>query len=145
MTTIRHILSHKGSQVLSVSRKATVLEAAQLMNHHRIGAVVVLEGAQLVGIFTERDVLQKVVAQARDPVSTLVEQVMTDQVVCCTPRTTLEEARGAMKNRRIRHLPVMDGDGRLLGLVSIGDMNAHEATDQERTIYLLKEYLFGRT
>lgn len=105
---------------------------------------MVLDGIELVGIFTERDVLQKVVAQGRDPVRTLVEEVMTGQVVCCTPETTLEEARGAMKNRRLRHLPVMDGDGHLLGLVSIGDMNAHQATDQERTIYLLQEYVFGR-
>jgi len=144
MITIQNILAHKGSQVWSVSRNATVLEAAMLMSHHRIGALVVIEGANVVGIFTERDVLQKIVAQKRDPANTLVEEVMTDQVVCCTLETTLDEARGALKNRHIRHLPVMDGAGQLVGVVSIGDMNAHLATDQERTIYLLQEYLFGR-
>ena len=69
---------------------------------------------------------------------------MTMEVLCCTLETTLEEVRGVMKNRRIRHLPVVDGDHRLEGLVSIGDLNAHEATSQEQTIYLLHEYLYGR-
>ena len=70
---------------------------------------------------------------------------MTAEVLCCTQETTVEEARGVMKNRRIRHLPVVDGGRRLQGLVSIGDLNAHEATSQEQTIYLLHEYLYGRT
>ena len=69
---------------------------------------------------------------------------MTTEVVCCTPETTIAEARGAMKNRRVRHLPLVDGDHRLLGLISIGDLNAFEAASREETIFWMHEYLYGR-
>jgi CBS domain-containing protein len=144
MATVRDILSRKDSHVFTVGRQATVLDAALLMNEHRIGALVVLESGRVAGMFTERDVLQRVVAGQRDPKQTLVEEVMTSEIVCCTTATTIAEARGAMKNRRIRHLPVVDGEQQLLGMVSIGDLNAFEASDAEQTIYLLQEYLYGR-
>jgi CBS domain-containing protein len=144
MVTVSEILANKGSNVISVARDATVLQAALVMNEHRVGSVVVLEHGQIVGMFTERDVLRRIVAERRDPSTTLVSEVMTTEVVCCTLNTTVEEARGSMKNRRIRHLPVVDGDHRMLGLISIGDLNAYQATTQEQTIYLLHEYLYGR-
>ena len=144
MGTVREIVSRKGSQVWSVGKDATVLDAALLMNEHRIGALVVLEDGRVAGMFTERDVLRRVVADRRDPATTPVAEVMTHEIVVCTPATPLEEARGVMKNRRIRHLPVLDNDGRLLGLVSIGDLNAHQEHAQERHIHLLNEYLYGR-
>jgi CBS domain-containing protein len=145
MGTVREILSRKGGQVWSVGREATVLDAALLMNEHRVGALVVLEDGRVAGMFTERDVLRRIVASQRDPSRTRVAEVMTEEVFCGTLETSIEEARGAMKNRRIRHLPLVDGDRRLLGLISIGDLNAHEATSQEQTIHLLQEYLYGRT
>ena len=114
------------------------------MTEHRIGAVLVLDGERIVGMFSERDILQRVVAEGRDPTQTRVSDVMTVEVACCTLDTTLEEARGAMKNRRIRHLPVVDGDDHLLGLISIGDLNAFQVAHQEQTIFLLNEYLYGR-
>jgi CBS domain-containing protein len=144
MGTVREILGRKGSQVWSVGKEATVLDAALLMNEHRVGALVVLEEGRVAGMFTERDVLQRIVAARRDPVTTRVAEVMTEEVVCGTLETSVEEARGAMKNRRIRHLPLVDGDRRLLGLISIGDLNAHEVSTQELTIHLLQEYLYGR-
>ncbi len=144
MVKVREILAIKGSQVVSVSKEATVLEAALVMNEHRVGAVVVIDEGHIAGMFTERDILRRIVAERRDPMTTTVAQVMTAEVICCTPETTIEEARGAMKNRRIRHLPVVDGDQRLLGLISIGDLNAHQATAQEQTIHLLQQYLYGR-
>jgi len=103
-----------------------------------------VENGRVAGMFTERDVLQRVVGEERDPARTPVGEVMTPDIVCCTPETTIEEARGAMKNRRVRHLPLVDGDGRLHGLISIGDLNAYETSSQEQTIYLLHEYLYGR-
>jgi CBS domain-containing protein len=115
-----------------------------LMNEHRIGALVVVDAERIVGMFTERDVLMRVVAEQRDPASTLVADVMTTNVVCCTPETTLEEARGAMRDRRIRHLPVLGYDGRLIGLISIGDLNAKLQATQEQTLFLLTEYIYGR-
>ena len=145
MITVKTILAGKGPHVWSIGRGASVLEAAQMMTEHKIGALVVLEGGELVGMFTERDVLHRVVSQRRDPAATPVGEVMTADVYCCTPETTLDEARGVMKNRRFRHLPVVDGDRRLLGLVSIGDLNAHLAASQELTIHHLKEYVAGRT
>jgi CBS domain-containing protein len=144
MATVRDILTRKGSHVWAIGKGATVLDAALLMNEHKIGALVVLDQGEVVGMFTERDVLVRVVAARRDPAETRVEEVMTREVVCCTPETTLDEARGAMKNRRIRHLPVVDGGRKLLGLASIGDLNAFHADSQEQTIHLLNEYLYGR-
>lgn len=144
MATVRDILAKKGSQVLSLDGDETILQAAQFMTEHRIGAVLVLDGERIAGMFSERDILQRVVAEGRDPSQTKVEEVMTAEVACCTPDTSLEEARGAMKNRRIRHLPVVDGDDHLLGLISIGDLNAYQVAHQEQTIFLLNEYLYGR-
>jgi CBS domain-containing protein len=144
MVKVQEILANKGSQVVSVGKDATVLDAALVMNEHRVGAVVVLDQDHIAGMFTERDVLRRVVGDRRDPTTTTVAEVMTVEVICCTPETSIEEARGAMKNRRIRHLPVVDGDSHLLGLISIGDLNAYQATAQEQTIHLLHEYLYGR-
>jgi len=145
MATVMDILAVKGSSVLTIGKDATVLQAALLMNEHKVGALVVMENDVMAGMFTERDVLRRVVGEQRDPATTKVADVMTSEVICCTPQTQLEEARGAMKNRRIRHLPVIGPDRRLLGLVSIGDLNAHQMTSQEHTIHLMHEYLYGRS
>jgi CBS domain-containing protein len=144
MTMVRDILAKKGSHVWSLGPQATVLEAARFMAENRIGAVLVLDGERLVGMFSERDILQRVVAEGRDPSRSTVGEVMTTEVACCTPDTSIEEARGAMKNRRIRHLPVIDGNERLLGVISIGDLNAFQVAHQEQTIFLMSEYLYGR-
>lgn len=143
MSTVREILATKGDTIVSVGPDATVLNAAIVMNEHRIGSVVVMDQGRIVGMFTERDVLQRVVSQQRHPATTRVAEVMSTEIVCCTPETTVVEARNAMKNRRIRRLPVVH-DGQVLGLISIGDLNAVEAVDHERTIHLLQEYLYGR-
>jgi CBS domain-containing protein len=144
MATVREILARKGSHVSTVGPGATVLEAALLMNEHKIGSLVVIDAGQVVGMFTERDVLRRVVGEQRHPAQTRVGDVMTTEVICCTPETTIAEARGAMKNRRVRHLPLVDAERRLQGLISIGDLNAYETSDHEQTIYLLQEYIYGR-
>lgn len=144
MDTVRSLLAKKGSHVWSVGRGATVLQGALLMREHHVGCLVVLDQDRVMGIFTERDILERVVADQRDPSQTSVAEVMTEEVFCCTPATPLAEARSAMRDRRLRHLPVMDGEGRLIGLVSIGDLNAHLAADQEQTIFALHEYMYGR-
>jgi CBS domain-containing protein len=144
MATVHDILAVKGPHVQTIGPDASVLDAALLMNEHKIGSLVVTDSGRLAGIISERDILQRVVAVRRDPAATSVREVMTGEVVCGRPDTTLDEVRGAMKNRRIRHLPVLDGDGGLLGLVSIGDLNAHQAHDQEVTIHILQEYIQGR-
>jgi CBS domain-containing protein len=144
MATVRDILAVKGTQVLFIDPGATVLDAAMLMNEHKIGSLGVMEEGYLIGIITERDILQRVVVPRRDPGQTPVREVMTTEVVCCQPHTSLAEARGVLKNRRIRHLPVVDELKRLCGMISIGDLNAHDAHDHEMTIHILEEYIHGR-
>jgi len=144
MATVGEILAVKGSQVLSIGPDASVLDAATLMNEHKVGSLVVMDAGRLIGIITERDMLQRVLVTRRDPVSASVSDVMTSEVVCCQPHTTLEEARSVLKNRRIRHLPVLDQCEQLLGVISIGDLNAYQADDHERTICILHDYIYGR-
>jgi CBS domain-containing protein len=144
MATAKDILAVKGPHVLSIGPEATVLDAAVLMNEHKVGSLLVLSGGTLIGIITERDILTRVVVPRRDPGETSVQDVMTTELVCCQPHTPLHEARGTLKNRRIRHLPVVDEDRRLHGIISIGDLNAHEAHDHELTIHVLHEYIYGR-
>ena len=145
MATVQDILSAKSSKVLTTRRDATVLDAINKMNEHGVGALVVCEGTNVVGMFTERDVLKKVAVSDRSPRDILVEDVMTHDAVCTGPREDLDEVRTVMKNRRFRHLPVCDEhDGHLLGLISIGDLNAFEASHREATIHFLSEYIYGR-
>ena len=143
MPTALEILSAKGMHVFSISPEATVLEATRRMNEHRIGAMMVLRGERVVGIFTERDVLH-VIGQERDPSEITVGEVMTRDVVCCGPDTTLEEMSEIMRSRRIRHIPICDEDAKLMGLISIGDINAHHASEQSMQIHYLNEYIYGR-
>jgi CBS domain-containing protein len=84
-----------------------------------------------------------VVVERLDPSDTLVGNVMTTEVICGRPYTSIDEARGVMKNRRLRHLPILTDDGVLMGLVSIGDLNAHETSSKEMTIHFLEEYIHG--
>jgi len=142
MTTVEDVLERKGRQVASIEQSATVMEAAQRMNERRIGSLIVADGDRVIGIFTERDVLIRVVAGGRDPAATRVSEVMTTPVACCTRHSTLDECRQVMRNKRIRHLPVVE-EGRLCGIISIGDVIAREVVEQEETIHYLNEYLHG--
>lgn len=140
MQTVRKILEHKGREVVSIDGEAKVIDAARLMNERHIGALVVIQGEKVVGIFTERDILNRVVAQRRDAAATTVHQVMTSPVACCSPDTGRAECRSVMRNRRIRHLPVVE-DERLVGIVSIGDILEDEGAEQQETIRYLYEYM----
>ena len=143
MATVQSILTGKGAQVVSFGVADSALTAARLMNERGIGGLVVTEGDRVIGIVTERDILRRVVASQRDPGATLIRDVMTTPVACCHPDTTLAECRGVMTSRRIRHLPVVDEKG-LCGIVTIGDLMAHEVTEHEATIEYLHSYIFGR-
>ena len=145
MAAVQEILKNKGQQVLSIGTRASSLEAALLMNSHKVGSLMVMEGQSVVGIITERDLLERVLAGRRDPAQTSVEDVMTAEVLCCQPHTSIDEARAVMKNRRVRHLPVVDDEGQVHGMISIGDLNAYEAYSQEQTIHVMTEYIHGRT
>jgi CBS domain-containing protein len=144
MATVRELISAKGSHVHMVPPTATVLDAIRTMNDRRIGAVVVGRGGRMEGIFTERDVLRRVVAEQRDVSAVPVSEVMTKDVICCDPETSVEEASRTMRDRRVRHLPICDGDRQVIGLVSIGDVNAFHANVQDATIQLLNDYVTAR-
>jgi CBS domain-containing protein len=142
VSTVRDILARKGSNVVSLPPSASALEAAQLMNERGIGAVLVVrEDGAVAGIFTERDVLRRVVAMQRHPRECPLVTVMTRDLVTCDVHTSLEECAAVMTARRVRHLPVMDGAGALAGLVSIGDLLAHRVAEQQDTITALERYI----
>jgi CBS domain-containing protein len=144
MTTARDLLARKKSVgVITVPPDATVKDAARLMHDHRIGALVVAEGESLRGIFTERDVLWRVVAQGRDAATTFVREVMTAEVIVVRPERELDEIEAILKHHRIRHLPVA-GDVGLLGMLSIGDVNAFRADADHQKVEYLTEYIYGR-
>ena len=143
MSNVQAIVSRKGSGVLTIEPQTTVLDASKLMNEHKVGALIVLENDRVCGMFTERDVLRRVVADQRDPATTRVQEVMTEKVVTCSPEIAIDCARNIFMEKRIRHLPVLDTDERLMGLISIGDLNAWELTGQEMKIAALEEYLYG--
>jgi CBS domain-containing protein len=145
MAAVQEILTKKGQEILSIGTQSTALDAALLMNRHKVGSLLVMAEQTFVGIITERDLLERVLVMRRDPAQTPVEDVMTTEVLCCQPHTSIEEARAVMKNRRVRHLPVVDEEGQLHGLISIGDLNAYEAYSQEQTIHVMTEYIHGRT
>jgi CBS domain-containing protein len=141
MATLRDLLDLKGREVIAVHPADSVLRAAHLMNERNIGGVVVLEGDRLAGIFTERDVLRRVVAPGLDPATTPVSVVMSTPVVTCPPELTVDDCAALMTNRGIRHLPVRDTTG-LVGMVSIRDLLAHKVGEQEATIEQMNHYLF---
>ena len=145
MSTLSEILREKeGSPLLSIEHGASVLDAVHRMNDCSVGALIVNEVGRMIGIFTERDVLRRVVGKQLDPATVCVGEVMTGRVICCTPATSIDEARELMRAQRIRHLPVLDSEGDVVGVISIGDLNAYQTTHQETTIHYLHEYLHGR-
>lgn len=145
MARVADILGQKGGEVHTVRRDISVLDATHRMNAHGVGAVVVTDDQQCVqGIFTERDVLRRVVGKQRDPATTAVGDAMTVEVACCAPQMEVEDVRALMMQRRIRHLPVVDAEGKLMGVISIGDVNAHFANSHEIQLQHLREYISGR-
>lgn len=141
MATLHDLLALKGHEVIAVQPADTVLQAANLMNDRNIGGVVVLEGDRLVGIFTERDVLRRVVAQGLDPTATTVAEVMTTSVITCPPELSLDDCATLMTTRGVRHLPVQDGSG-LTGLVTIRDLLAYKVSEQQATLEQMTHYLY---
>ncbi|HEY0707530.1 MAG TPA: CBS domain-containing protein, partial [Polyangia bacterium] len=124
----------------SVSPRASISDAIALMNEKNIGSVLVMDGERMVGIFTERDVLTRVVPRRLDPAKMPVSEVMTQRPVTIAPTATVEEAMMVVSDTRRRHLPVVDG-GRVIGMISIGDLNRWVVRDQKRTIDDLIDYV----
>ncbi|MFP5354099.1 MAG: CBS domain-containing protein [Gemmatimonadota bacterium] len=142
MATVQDLLDQKGNDVYSIGPLASVLDAAQLMNLRGVGGLLVLgEEGELLGVFTERDILRRVVAAGLDAARTRVGDVATRDVITCKPSTSLDECEAIMSSRRVRHLPVVGGDG-LHGIVTSGDVLAYRVAESTATIEYMNSYMF---
>ena len=141
-TSIATLLEQKGRDVRSVPTTVTVLEAVREMNRHKIGSVLVMDGTRLAGIFTERDVLLRVVGAEIDPVTTPITKVMSSTVLTITPETTVQQVMDIFTDRRCRHLPVIK-DGQVAGLISIGDVSRWVAGMHRAEAESLRQYIAG--
>jgi CBS domain-containing protein len=141
-TAISEILNYKGSNVWCVSPEATVFDAIQLMADHNIGALLVTEGKKLVGILSERDYTRKVILKGKASKQTAVREILSEDVISVTPNHTVEECLRLMTENRVRHLPVLD-DGKITGIVSIGDLVNWIISAQTSTIHQLQTYIGG--
>ena len=137
---VTQLLDEKNEGMEVVTPQTSIMDAVRRMNERQIGSVLVMEGKRLAGIFTERDVLTRVVPQRLDPTKTPVAEVMTRQPVVIPPTTTVQEAMMVVTDTRRRHLPVVE-DGQVLGMVSSGDLTRWVVKDQQRTIDDLFDYV----
>jgi CBS domain-containing protein len=142
MQTVRDILKAKGSEVWSVEPDATVFEALQRMAEKEVGALVVTQGAQILGLISERDYARKIILLGRASPTTLVREIMTSPVIYIHRDQAIEECMSLMTEKRTRHLPVIE-DGKLVGLISIGDIVKSIIADQQFIIEQLVRYVSG--
>lgn len=140
MRTVKQLLQAKTHGILSIAPDARVYDALQLMADRNVGALLVMDAGRLVGIITERDYARKVILKGKSSLDTPVREIMTGEVVCVQASQTAEACMALITDKRIRHLPVMDGD-KLIGVVSIGDLVKDVISDQEFTIQQLESYI----
>jgi len=142
MHSVRHLLQEKGNQVWSIAPRATVYEALELMAKKNVGALLVVESGDVVGMFTERDYARKVILQGRSSKTTTVGELMTRNVLYVSPDDTMENCMAIMTDKHLRHLPVMEKE-KLVGIVSIGDVVKAIISAHEFTIRELERYITG--
>ena len=142
MKLVQHLLAAKGGDVISISPDASVLEAITLMADRSIGSLLVMQDGELKGIVTERDYARKVIVMGRSSESTPVSDIMSADVVTATAEQTVTKCMELMTNRRIRHLPVVEGD-EVVGMISIGDLVQAIIADQQQEIEQLESYISG--
>ena len=140
MKNVTQLLQAKGGEILSIGPDTRVFDALKLMAEKDIGALVVTDGDRLAGIISERDYARKVILHGKSSHEMLVREIMTAKVITVNPAQTVEECMALMTSKRIRHLPVTDGD-RLVGVLSIGDLVKEVIAEQEATIKQLESYI----
>ena len=140
MTVVRHLLDRKGRALFTIEPADPVLEAIRMMADHHVGALLVMRGTELAGIVSERDYARKVVLLGRSSAETPVWQIMTSPVITVSLHTPVQDCMRLMTERRIRHLPVIDG-GRVAGMISIGDLVKAVIEEQQQTIEQLESYI----
>ena len=142
MATVNQMLMSKGNEVYVISPDAMVLDALRMMAEKDVGALVIVDGDEMVGIFSERDYARKIALQGKSSRTTPVWAVMTDDVVCVSSDLTADKCMAIMTDKRIRHLPVLD-DGRLVGIISIGDVVKSIMSEQQVLIRHLEDYILS--
>lgn len=140
MLKVAEILKSKGNKIISVSPNTSVYDALVIMGQKNIGALMVMEQDELVGIFSERDYARKVVLVNRTSRETLISEIMTVTVITVSASDTIEHCMELMSGRKIRHLPVED-HGKVIGIISIGDVVTAIIESQKETISLLHDYI----
>jgi len=140
MKTVRQLLQSKGSTVYSVTPEASVFDALKLMADKNIGALLIVSGGKVAGIMSERDYARKVILHGKSSHDMLVREIMSEKVVTVQPEQTVEDCMTLMTGKRIRHLPVVNGD-KIVGLLSIGDLVKEVIAEQEQTIKQLESYI----
>jgi CBS domain-containing protein len=142
MNYVSAILQVKGKKVFTVSENTPLLDVLELMANKRIGAVLVMDGEKIAGIFSERDFARKVAKTKQIDLNMPVKELMTREVFVISPDETLDECMAVMSTTRIRHLPVVE-DGKLVGLISIGDVVQFSIEDKDLQIQNMEKYIFG--
>ncbi len=142
MITVGHILQEKGNRIWSVSPDTMVYDALTLMAEKNLGAVFVMDGAKIAGIFSERDYARKVTLKGKSSKETPVKEIMTKDVLFVRPNHSIEDCMALMTDKRIRHLPVMEGE-QLMGVISIGDVVKAIISEHEFVIKQLENYIAG--
>ena len=140
MKNVEQMLEGKGQQLLFVSPDATVFDALKLMAEKDVGALVVLDGEKLAGIFSERDYARKIILLGKSSKDTLVREIMTERVLCVRPEQTVQQCMALMTEKRIRHLPVLDHK-KVIGVISIGDVVKETISEQKFIIEQLESYI----
>ncbi|HEX6736620.1 MAG TPA: CBS domain-containing protein [Azonexus sp.] len=143
MKTLKQLLADKQRPLAVVAPGDTVFHALTVMAQHDVGAVLVLDGEQLVGIFSERDYARRMILHGKTSKETAVREVMSERVAYVTKTATLEECMALMTEKRFRHLPVLNDDGTVAGLISIGDMVKETISSQQFLIDELERYIAG--
>jgi CBS domain-containing protein len=143
MAHVSDILDAKGRDVLRIDGSATVLDAVKAMVEGNVGALIVTEGGQLAGIVTERDYMRRVTLEGRDERTTPVRDIMSAPFVYVAPDVTIDECMAIMTERRFRHLPVLEDENELVGIVSIGDVVKFQSQEQGVQIKFLTEFISG--
>ena len=142
MKTVDQLLESKGRTIVSIGSGAKVIDALRVMAEREIGAVLVVDNDRLVGIMSERDYARKVILKGKSSQETYVREIMTERVIYVRPQQTVPECMALMTNKRVRHLPVLDGD-RLVGVLSLGDLVKETISEQQFIIQQLENYIHG--
>jgi len=141
MKTMKQLIEQRPRAPITVSPDDSVFSALELMAKHDIGALMVMQGTQLAGIFSERDYARKIILLGKSSKETLVREIMTEKVLYALPDQTTDQAMALMTEKRIRHLPILDGNQNVIGMVSIGDLVKETISEQAFLIKQLEQYI----